>query len=129
MTILLDENFPLALLRSLLTDGESAEHIITLGLRGVSDARIRERLTDPEVLFLTHDDDFLFSKPTQAVIVVSRVRQARRIVERVDIWRRAIHELLEAPRTAQRFELLDDGRLLPWEQAADGVWISKRPSL
>jgi hypothetical protein len=33
--ILLDENFPLALLRSLLADGEVAEHIITLGLRGV----------------------------------------------------------------------------------------------
>jgi predicted nuclease of predicted toxin-antitoxin system len=57
VTILLDENFALALLRSLLADGENAEHIITLGLRGVSDARIRERLTDPEVLFLTRDDD------------------------------------------------------------------------
>ncbi len=128
MRILLDENFPLALLRSLLSDGETAEHIITLGWRGVSDARIRERLSDPEVLFLTQDDDFLFSEPTRAVIVVSRVRQARRIVERVDIWRRAIRVLLEVPRTAQRFELLDNGTLLPWEQAADGVWISKRPS-
>lgn len=84
MRILLDENFPLALLRSLLSDGEKAEHIITLGWRGVSDARIRERLSDPEVLFLTQDDDFLFSEPTRAVIVISRVRQARRIVERVD---------------------------------------------
>ena len=128
MRILLDENFPLALLRSLLSDGETAEHIITLGWRGVSDARIRERLSDPEVLFLTQDDDFLFSEPTRAVIVVSRVRQARRLVERVDIWRRAIRVLLEAPRTEQRFELLDDGTLLRWEQAADGVWISKRPS-
>ena len=128
MRILLDENFPLALLRSLLSDGEKAEHIITLGWRGVSDARIRERLSDPEVLFLTQDDDFLFSEPTRAVIVISRVRQARRIVERVDIWRRAIRVLLEAPRTEQRFELLDDGTLLPWQQAADGVWISKQPS-
>ena len=128
MRILLDENFPLALLRSLLSDGEKAEHIITLGWRGVSDARIRERLSDPEVLFLTQDDDFLFSEPTRAVIVISRVRQARRIVERVDIWRRAIRVLLEVPRTAQRFELLDNGTLLPWEQAADGVWITKRPS-
>lgn len=80
------------------------------------------------MLFLTQDDDFLFSQPTDALIVVSRVRQARRIVERVEIWRRAIRALLEALRTAQRFELLDDGTLLPWEQAADGVWISKRPS-
>ncbi len=92
----------------------------------MSDQRIRERLIDPEVLFLTQDDDFLFSEPTVAVIVVSRVRQARRIVERVDIWRRAIRTLLETSRTEQRFELLDDGTLLPWQQAADGVWMSKR---
>ena len=126
MRILLDENFPLALLRSLLSEGETAEHIITLGWRGVSDERIRERLIDPEVLFLTQDDDFLFSEPTGAMIVVSRVRQARQIVERVDIWRRAISTLLATPRTERRFELLDPGTLLPWEQTSDGVWMSKR---
>ena len=46
MIVLLDENFPLGLLRSLQTDGLSAQHIITLGWRGASDARIRERLQD-----------------------------------------------------------------------------------
>ena len=53
MIVLLDENFPLGLLRSLQNDGLSAQHIITLGWRGASDARIRERLQDGQVVFLT----------------------------------------------------------------------------
>jgi len=56
--VLLDENFPLGLLRSLQHDGLSAQHIITLGWRGASDARIRERLQDDQVVFLTQDEDF-----------------------------------------------------------------------
>ena len=46
MKILLDENFPLGLLRSLHADGLSADHIITLGWRGATDRRIREMLQD-----------------------------------------------------------------------------------
>jgi len=57
--VLLDENFPLGLLRSLQHDGLSAQHIITLGWRGASDAPIRERLQDDQVVFLTQDEDFL----------------------------------------------------------------------
>jgi hypothetical protein len=53
--VLLDENFPLGLLRSLQDDGLSAQHIITLGWRGASDARIRERLQDDQVVFLTRE--------------------------------------------------------------------------
>ncbi len=58
MIVLLDENFPLGLLRSLQNDGLSAQHIITLGWRGASEARIRERLQDDQVVFLTQDEDF-----------------------------------------------------------------------
>ena len=86
MKILLDENFPLALDHSLKTEGEDVEHIITLGLRGASDQHIRERLFDKDVLFLTHDEDFLFDRPTEATVVLSRVRQSRRLVERVEVW-------------------------------------------
>jgi hypothetical protein len=39
--ILLDENFPLGLVRVLEADGLRVEHIITLGWRGTSDTRIR----------------------------------------------------------------------------------------
>ena len=44
MRILLDENFPLALVRKLRDEGRDAEHIIALGLRGSPDSRILERL-------------------------------------------------------------------------------------
>ncbi|MCC7240957.1 MAG: DUF5615 family PIN-like protein [Acidobacteria bacterium] len=111
MKILLDEDFPLALYRSLKGDGEDVEHIITLGLRGTPDQQVRRRLFDKDVLFLTHDEDFLFGRPTEAIVVLSRVRQARRLGERVDVWRRAILELIRNPKPERRFELMDD-RLL-----------------
>jgi hypothetical protein len=53
VNVLLDENFPLGLLRALREDGIPAEHIITLGWRGAPDSRIREGL-HKDVLFLTH---------------------------------------------------------------------------
>jgi hypothetical protein len=127
LKILLDENFPLALYRSLKADGQNVEHIITLGLRGTSDQHIRERLLDKDVLFLTHDEDFLFDQPSEAVVVVSRVRQTRRLVERLDIWRAAVLDLTRNPRPERRFELMDDGYLLEWEQGPDGVWKVKLP--
>ena len=77
MIVLLDENFPLGLLRSLQNDGLSAQHIITLGWRGASDARIRERLQDDQVVFLTQDEDFLLGEASRAIVVLSRVRQSR----------------------------------------------------
>jgi hypothetical protein len=64
---LLDENFPLALYRRLTADGEDVEHIITLGWRGASDQRIRDRLVEKHLLFLTQDEDFLFDEPTEAL--------------------------------------------------------------
>lgn len=70
MTVLLDENFPLGLLRRLQADGVVAEHIITMGWRGASDARIRERLGDEDVIFLTQDDDFLSGPGVASVVVV-----------------------------------------------------------
>jgi predicted nuclease of predicted toxin-antitoxin system len=86
LKVLLDENFPLALLRSLLRDGQEAEHIITMGWRGASDQRIRERLLDGSVLFLTRDEDFLLDLPAAAIVVLSRVKQSRRLEERVQVW-------------------------------------------
>jgi predicted nuclease of predicted toxin-antitoxin system len=77
LKILLDESFPLALYCGLKAEGKEVGHIITLGLRGTSDQHITERLFDKDVLFLTHDDDFLFGRLTAATVVLSRVRQAR----------------------------------------------------
>jgi hypothetical protein len=126
LKILLDENFPLALYRRLTADGEDVEHIITLGWRGASDRRIRDRLVEKHLLFLTQDEDFLLDEPTEALVVVSRVRQARRLAERVEVWRTAILDLTQNPRPERRFELMDDGSLVAWEQKSPGVWTASR---
>lgn len=117
MNVLLDENFPLGLLRGLHADGFAAEHIITLGWRGASDARIRERLRSADCLFLTNDEDFLVGDNGAAIVVVSRVRQARRLTERIEIWRAAVREIERTASRDRLFELIDNGTLVPWRGA------------
>lgn len=115
MRLLLDENFPLGLVRALKEDGLEVDHIITLGWRGASDTRIRQQqLTDPELVFLTQDDDYLSGPEVLATIVVSRVRQARPIDDRIRVWRSAVKHLATASRGARLFELTDDCALVPW---------------
>ena len=118
MIVLLDENFPLGLLRSLQTDGLSAQHIITLGWRGASDDRIRERLQDDHVVFLTQDEDFLFGQASRAIIVLSRVRQSRPLRDRIEIWRQCVRELLQASKPERLYELMDNGALVPWRDGS-----------
>lgn len=120
MKVLLDENFPLGLLRSLQTERVSADHIITLGWRGATDRRIRERLQDSQTLFLTQDEDFLFGESVAATVVISRVRQSRLLKERIEVWRQAIKELTETSRDERLFELTDAGVLLPWRDRSGG---------
>jgi len=115
--ILLDENFPLGLVGVLQANGLLVEHIITLNWRGASDARIRERLADSNLLFLTQDDDFLSGTRVAATIVVSRVRQSRRLAERIEIWRQAVARLSTTTQTTRVFELTDEGELKPWPVA------------
>jgi hypothetical protein len=117
--VLLDENFPLGLLRSLQADGLSAQHIITLGWRGASDARIRERLQDDQVVFLTQDEDFLFGETSRAIVVLSRVRQSRPLKDRIEIWRKCVRELLQASKPERLYELMDNGALLPWRDISN----------
>ena len=59
MKVLLDENFPLSLLSALRDGGLDADHVITLGWRGVPDRVLRERVTGQHVLFVTQDTEFL----------------------------------------------------------------------
>lgn len=115
MKILLDENFPLGLVPVLQADGLHVDHIITLNWRGASDTRIRERLAENDLVFLTQDDDFLFGAPVVATIIVSRVRQSRRLAERIEIWRQAIDSLPTTTLATRVFELTDEGKLVPWQ--------------
>ena len=115
MKFLLDENFPLRFQRRLLAEGIDADHIILLGLRGVSDVSIRRELLVQGTVLLTQDAEFLdvALAPNQAVIV-SRVPQALPIRTRIDLWCAALRDyVLRAP-VEQLFELLPDGSLVPW---------------
>jgi hypothetical protein len=112
--VLLDENFPLGLVRALKGDGLDVDHIIALGWRGASDDRIRERLADAELVFLTQDDDFLSGPAVIATVVVSRVRQARPIGDRIQVWSSAVKQLVDMDATVRLYELADDGTLVPW---------------
>ena len=107
--------------------GFQAEHVITIGWRGAPDARIRSRLVEADVLFLTQDDDFLFSKGPLAIIVVSRVKQSRPLRERIEIWQSAVQYLAANPPTDRRFDLMDDGQLVAWVEGAPNVWTRKAP--
>jgi hypothetical protein len=123
---LLDENFPLAFHQRLLAEQQTSEHIIILGLRGASDAQIRVRLTDPDLIFFTHDDDFLFGPLTPATVVLSRVSQSRPLRERVAIWLKAARAL-GSDTAGARLELLDDGSLVRWEAGPNSTWIAGLP--
>ena len=79
MKVLLDENFPLTLVHRLREDGHDAEHVITVGLRGASDERVAERLVEADLVFLTQDEDFLFTRELPAVIVLSRMQASATI--------------------------------------------------
>ncbi|MDP9323523.1 MAG: DUF5615 family PIN-like protein [Acidobacteriota bacterium] len=118
MIVLLDENFPLGLLHSLENDGLSVQHIITLGWRGASDARIRERLQDDQVVFLTQDEDFLVGETSRAIVVLSRVRQSRPLKDRIEIWRSCLRELLQSSKSERLYKLMDNGALLPWRDTS-----------
>jgi hypothetical protein len=76
---------------------------------------------------VTQDEDFLFARGLAATILLSRVRQARPLRERIDVWLRAVRDLIANPQTERRFELLDDGTLIGWEEASDNSWIAKDP--
>jgi hypothetical protein len=102
------------LLRALQAEGLAADHVITLGWRGVADAIIRERLQDPQIVFFTQDNDFLFGEPVAAVVVRSRVRQARPLAERIVIWLEASRQLAATSGEVRLYELTDEGLLLPW---------------
>lgn len=117
MRILLDENFPIQLYRRLQDTGHAAEHIIALGLRGISDDQIRQRLAvEVDLLFLTQDTEFADLPPrTAATVMISRVPQSIPIAQRVEVWLRAISRFLNQPSPGTLFELLPDGRVVEWE--------------
>ena len=114
MRILLDENFPLPLLRKLRDHGYDAEHIVVLGQRGLPDEAIRARLSTEALLFLTNDVEFLERSLPPSLVIVSRVRQDTPIAHRVEIWLAALERFIATRPEGDVFELLDSGEIVPW---------------
>jgi hypothetical protein len=54
--------------------------------------------------------------------VLSRVKQARPIRERIEIWRSMVEDLNADPPTERRFELMDNGELIPWKEGPPNAW-------
>ncbi len=116
MKFLLDENFPLPLYHRLRAAGYDAEHIITLGLRGVKDSEIRKRLAREEVVLLTQDTEFGdVDTDWRGAVIISRVRQNLTIQRRVEIWFKALQEFMTRQRSEKLFDLLESGQIIPWK--------------
>lgn len=105
---------PTPLQRRLQTAGYDAEHIIALGLRGLSDAAIRRRLAvEADLVFLSHDTEFAdLPIDTAATVMISRGPQSIPIAERVDLWLQAIDDFGQHPRPGRLFEILADGHMV-----------------
>ena len=116
MRILLDENFPLALVRRLREERIEVDHIILLGLRGTPDSTILDRLNSEDILFLTQDQEFLALPLARSPVIISRVTQSLPISIRVEIWVKAIREYFSDDHTDRLFEVFDDARLRPWKE-------------
>ncbi len=114
MKILLDENFPLALVQKLREQGREVEHIILLGLRGAADADIIARLNSDQCLFLTHDHEFLDLPLARSAIIISRVTQSLPLTLRLQAWSEAIGEYFSRDWSEKLFEVFDDGKLHPF---------------
>jgi len=116
MRILLDENFPLALLWKLQEEGHEVDHIILLGLRGATDRVIVDRLKSEDLLLLTHDTEFLDLPSSGSRVILSRVNQSQPLSLRIEIWLKAIREYFSHDWHETLFEVFDDGKLRPWQR-------------
>ena len=116
MTVLLDENFPLALYRRLREAGKEVEHIIPLGQRGLADAVLRKRLATEELVFLTQDAEFEdIPADFRSRVIISRLPQRLPIRERVEIWFAALERFQERNPQERLFDLLPSGEIVAWE--------------
>jgi hypothetical protein len=120
LRFLLDENFPIRLQRGLKAEGIDCEHLIGLGLRGITDAQLVQRVAEQGAVLLTHDREFKFLPIQGGKVIISRIPQGLPIEHRVDLWLRALQRFVETQPEGFRFEISEDGELqrLPGEDAS-----------
>jgi predicted nuclease of predicted toxin-antitoxin system len=116
LKFLLDENFPLPLLRRLRAEGLEVEHIIDLGQRGLPDAVIRRRIANEGIVLLTQDTEFEdWPAEERGKVIISRVPQSVPIQIRVELWSRAVRDFVAREPSGNLFEILETGELVQWE--------------
>ena len=111
MRFLLDENFPLRLHSRLQAEGIDCDHVIALGLRGIRDAEIVQRLAERDLVLLTQDREFEDLPIPGGKVVISRLPQNLPIERRVTIWMGALRRFVDAEPEGSRFEITEEGRL------------------
>lgn len=110
MRFLLDENFPLRLYRHLQAEGIECEHVIPLGLRGIGDAEIIDRLaSEDDLVLLTQDSEFEQMVLPRGKVIISRVGQSLPIERRVEIWVSAIQQFLDSRPEGSLFAIPEAG--------------------
>ncbi len=112
MRFLLDENFPLRLLRELRLRNIECDHIIELGLRGLRDLEIVARVeSEPDVVLLTQDSDFEHVPLGVGRVVISRVPQSLPLQRRIDLWVGALTSLGGSSSPGSVMEITSGGGL------------------
>lgn len=113
MRFLLDENLPLQLHRRLIAGGFECEHIITMGRRGLTDAKIVAQLAvEPDLVLVTQDTEFEDIEVGAGTVIISRVPQSLPVRQRVEIWFGALSDFAADTPPGQRFDLLPTGQIV-----------------
>ena len=129
MKILLDENFPLPLYRRLREAGYDAEHVITLGKRGMPDAELRRRLAAEPILLLTNDTEFEdIGLDYAGKVIISRLPQRLPIAERWKSGSRLFSPSWNASRRTSCSTCCPTDRSLPGKSANSGAFAQVRPA-
>jgi hypothetical protein len=113
LRVLLDENFPLRLRHLLNERGIDCDHVITLGLRGMSDHDLLALVSAQDLVLLTQDGDFEEMSPDAGQVVISRLWQGLPIQRRVELWLAAVDVLLRDVPTQKVLEITPTGELRP----------------
>lgn len=111
MRFLLDENLPLRLYRRLQAEGIDCDHLIALGLRGITDAEIVQRLAERDVVLLTQDREFEDLPIPGGKVIISRLPQNLPIRRRVTIWMTALRRFVATQPEGSRFSISEEGEL------------------
>ncbi|MBI2059219.1 MAG: DUF5615 family PIN-like protein [Nitrospirae bacterium] len=63
MKIIVDNNLPASLAHLIRSAGFDASHVVEIGMGSASDAEIRRKYDQENIIFVSRDSDFWFQRP------------------------------------------------------------------